>query len=262
MLTVKPPRRPLVVAWGGGVNSTAMLVEFAHLSVRPDLILFADTGAEKPETYAYRDLFAAWLRRQGFPELITVRNDGVYRTLEANCLATGTLPSLAYGFKSCSDKYKRRPQDKYVASWPQALKCWKAGGKVTKALGIDAGEAHRAGIEHDRRYRYVYPLIDWGWGRPECVAAIGRAGLPVPPKSACYFCPASKKHEVLWLAERHPELFARAVALERNAAPNLQTVRGLGRRWSWEDLAAGRLTLPMAAEPPDVGCLCFDGGED
>jgi hypothetical protein len=28
-----------------------MLVEFARRDIRPDLILFADTGGEKPETY-------------------------------------------------------------------------------------------------------------------------------------------------------------------------------------------------------------------
>jgi hypothetical protein len=30
-----------------------MLIEFAHRGIRPDLILFADTGGEKPETYQY-----------------------------------------------------------------------------------------------------------------------------------------------------------------------------------------------------------------
>lgn len=44
------PDCPLVVAYGLGVNSTAMLVEFARRGIRPDLILFADTGGEKPET--------------------------------------------------------------------------------------------------------------------------------------------------------------------------------------------------------------------
>ena len=40
------PDCPLVVAYGLGVNSTAMLVEFARLDIRPDLVLFADTGLE------------------------------------------------------------------------------------------------------------------------------------------------------------------------------------------------------------------------
>src|SRR6516162_3721221 len=40
------PDCPLVVAYGLGVDSTAMLIELAHRDIRPDLILFADTNGE------------------------------------------------------------------------------------------------------------------------------------------------------------------------------------------------------------------------
>jgi hypothetical protein len=46
------PDWPLVVAHGLGVSNTALLVEFARRHIRPDLILFADTGGEKSATYA------------------------------------------------------------------------------------------------------------------------------------------------------------------------------------------------------------------
>ena len=102
-----PPRPwpgcPLVVAYGLGVDSTAMLVEFARRGVRPDLILFADTGGEKPETYAYLPVIQKYLTRVGFPAVVTVRYQPTrarYHTLEEQCLHTGTLPSLAYGGKS------------------------------------------------------------------------------------------------------------------------------------------------------------------
>jgi 3'-phosphoadenosine 5'-phosphosulfate sulfotransferase (PAPS reductase)/FAD synthetase len=101
---VRPyPHCPLVVAYGLGVDSTAMLIEFAHRAIRPDLILFADTGGEKPETYAYLPVIQEYLARIGFPPVITVRyvpTRAVYHTLKAQCLHTGTLPSLAYGGKS------------------------------------------------------------------------------------------------------------------------------------------------------------------
>ncbi len=42
----------LVVSYGVGLDSTAMLVEMHNRGMRPDLILFSDTGGEKPETYA------------------------------------------------------------------------------------------------------------------------------------------------------------------------------------------------------------------
>jgi 3'-phosphoadenosine 5'-phosphosulfate sulfotransferase (PAPS reductase)/FAD synthetase len=97
------PGCPLVVAYGLGVDSTAMLIEFAYRGIRPDLILFADTGGEKPETYAYLPVIQDYLAHVGFPAVVTVRyvpTRAVYDTLEEQCLHTGTLPSLAYGGKS------------------------------------------------------------------------------------------------------------------------------------------------------------------
>ena len=61
-------------------------------------------------------------------------------------------------------------------------------------------------------------------------------GLPLPMKSACWMCPASKKHEVAWLARTHPELAEAATRMERLAHERgLTTTRGLGRRWSWSE---------------------------
>jgi hypothetical protein len=101
---VRPwPDCPLVVAYGLGVNSTAMLIEFTRRGIRPDLILFADTGGEKPETYAYLPVVQRYLAGVRFPPVTTVRYEptrAVYRTLEEQCLHTGTLPSLAYGGRS------------------------------------------------------------------------------------------------------------------------------------------------------------------
>jgi hypothetical protein len=80
-----------------------MLIEFAHHNIQPDLILFADTGGEKPETYAYLPIMQRFLASVHFPAVVTVRYQptrAVYNTLEKQCLHTGTLPSLAYGGKS------------------------------------------------------------------------------------------------------------------------------------------------------------------
>jgi hypothetical protein len=68
------------MADGLGVNSTALLIGLSRADVRPDLILFADTGSEKPETYAYLNVRRQWLRRVGFPDLIVVRRAWGSRT--------------------------------------------------------------------------------------------------------------------------------------------------------------------------------------
>src|SRR5437773_11547536 len=87
------PDCPLVVAYGLGVDSTALLIEFARRGIRPDLIQFADTGGEKPETYAYLGVIRPFLLRAGFPDVTVVRyhpTRAAYDTLEAQCLHTGT----------------------------------------------------------------------------------------------------------------------------------------------------------------------------
>lgn len=249
----------LVVRNGGGVNSIGVLVGLYEHGIVPDLIIFSDTGGEKPETYQYQQRHLwKWLRDAKFPAVKSVRNNGQYVTLENNCMEMRMLPSLAYGYKTCSDKYKRRPSDQFLNQW-LIQRPWIT--KITKVLGYDAGEPHRAKDYADKKYDFWYPLIEWGWRREDCIAAITRAGLPIPPKSSCFYCPASKKSEVIWLKDNHPDLFKRAVAMERNAS--LTTIKGLGRHWSWESLGrADDQQFRMFAEPPQIPCMCADGEDD
>lgn len=233
-------RPPLVVAYGMGVDSTAILVEMVRLGIRPDLILFADTGDEKPETYAYLAIINAFLRANGFPEVIVVRrlptksrkSGMVYRTLGENCVANETLPSLAFGRKGCSQKWKREPQDKHVNGWGPARESWKRGQKVVKLIGYDAGpkDARRSKIADDAKYTYLYPLREWVWDRERCVAEIERAGLPVPPKSACVFCPATKPEELEEMIRRDVQVAYKIIQMEAVAAPNLKNIAGLWRK--------------------------------
>ena len=254
-----------MLSYGGGTNSTAMLVGLHERGLRPDLILFADTGGEKPQTYEHVRVVSEWCESVGFPAVITVQTQnraGEYYTLEQRCLDNKMLPSIAYGFKACSEKHKRRPQDKYVNNWQPAKDVWASGQKVVKLIGYDADESRRAKIADDTRYVYQYPLIQWDWGRDECVDAIARAGLPQPGKSACFFCPSSKKAEVLDLVNNHPELFARAAAMEINA--DLHTIKGLGRNYSWRELVAANTaqSVLFPESGVSVDCGCYDGDEE
>jgi hypothetical protein len=227
-----------VIADGLGANSTALLIQLSRGGIRPDLILFADTGSEKPETYAYIEIQRSWLRRVGFPDLIVVRRRGVRvpdQTLEDQCLRTGTLPSLAYGGKSCSLKWKVAPQDKFCNRWEPALRCWQSGQRVVKAIGYDAGPSDGRRIKEfrDPKYRFWYPLREFGLDRAACIELIRSEGLPVPCKSACFFCPAMKKPELVQLQRDHPDLLERALEIEHRALPNLRSVQGLGRSFAW-----------------------------
>lgn len=64
------------------------------------------------------------------------------------------------------------------------------------------------------RYDVEYPLRLAGINRARCREIIVAAGLPVPPKSACFFCPAMHKEEIERLAVVDPEYYKLAIAME------------------------------------------------
>jgi len=255
-------KQPLVVSFGAGVDSTAVLVGLHNRGIVPDAIVFADTGAEKHSTYLHIIRMQAWLESVGFPSITIVRYvppRAPYKDLEGNCTKNETLPSLAFGHHSCSLKWKVEPQHRYLRSWAPAVDAWNRGETVVKAIGYDNSPADQkrakktfaiGGGKDAGKYTYWYPLQDWGWDRTECIKQIVAAGAPVPPKSSCYFCPAMKHDEILELSETHPDLFARALEMERIARDGrhgLQTVKGLGRNFAWADLDLAALAAKRDA---------------
>lgn len=140
-LDIKDAHSEFCVAWGAGVDSTAMLVRMVKIGLRPSLITFADTGAERPDTYAFIPIFSAWLVSKGFPKPVVCRyepqpatskryRDAVVKAAKdlkisltdievkrlsgiyGNMIANDTLPSIAFRRnKSCSVKYKLQAQE-------------------------------------------------------------------------------------------------------------------------------------------------------
>ena len=109
------------------------------------------------------------------------------------------------------------------------------------------------------RFEKIYPLVEWGWGRQECIESIRAAGMPLPGKTACFFCPSSKLHEIRSLPA---EFAARALAIEDGAQDGLTSVRGLGRSFAWRDVLYPRQKALDLAVPPSLPCECVDGEPD
>lgn len=260
-----------VVAYGGGVNSTAMLIGMHRKGIPIDLVLFADPGAEQPRTYAFLPVMDDWLARRRMPAIRTVYctdRNGDRLTLEQECLSSGTLPAIACGHKRCSLKHKIQPQEKFCNNYPPCREAWARGEKVFKYIGYDIGETQRKENakerdEADPKYTKIYALMDWGWTREDCIAAILQEGLPLPGKSSCFFCPSMKKREIRTLYHQNRELYDRAIAIEDGARPNLTTVKGLGRNWAWRDFVEADLrqtAMCWMFPEDDLPCNCHDGG--
>lgn len=222
---------PLVVNAGIGVNSTALLVELKRQGIRPDIVVFADVGDERPSTYAYIPVLNEWLDSVGFPQITTVRyqvgnfkNWPPYHTLGENCLTNGTLPGIAFGPKSCSVKWKRTPIEKHLKEHPAIKPLLAVGGRFTQYIGYDAGppDLRRRKVADtitDKLADQEYPLQTWGWDRMRCIKEIAKEGLMVPDKSSCTFCTAMKPFEVESLPKRE---LRKIVAMESRYFPRMK----------------------------------------
>ena len=215
-----------------------MIIELQSQGKPPDLVLFADTGSEYHETYAYIPLFHQWLDDHHIPFDIVryapTRLNGKpgYNTLLEDLLASKTLPAIAFGQHSCSLKWKIAPQTRAIERWQPAQQAWAASDKVTRLIGYDASprDLRRYGqsLRHDDpRFQNRFPLIEWGWGRDRCAERIRTAGLPLPRKSSCYFCTACKAEDIDTLPADH---LRHIMLIEAAAAPRLKTTEGLWRK--------------------------------
>jgi hypothetical protein len=214
-----------------------MLVALKLAGLRPDIITFADLAAEKPQTLDHLDSMNRVLSEWDWPTITACRKETLpgtgYSDLYGNCMVNETLPSLAFGMKSCSIKWKQQPQDqaiKGVKSGPNArdphpiwVEAQRRCERIVKLIGYDCG---RADMRRSRNlpvaaddFDFSYPLQILGWDRAACIHVITEVLGPdmVPIKSACFFCPASKIWELFWLAAHDPDLLERALVLERNA---------------------------------------------
>lgn len=264
----KPDESPVVVSWGAGIDSTAMLLNLKRLGEKPDLVVFADTGAEKAATMAYLPVMEEWLEMVEFPALTVVRRKGCdgkhgfYQTLEEECFTKRMFPSLAYHRNhSCATKWKVEPTERFIKGWLPARLAWSYGMPVVQLIGFE-NEKHEIArcnrLPESEHYSYRMPLIEWGWSRARCIVEIEndpllneiatRHGVPVlPPKSACYFCPATKPEELVQLGRTEPALLNKALELEHLVAPKLRALGGLwskptkAKPASWTEFATGQV---------------------
>lgn len=252
----------LAVAFGGGTNSTAMLCGFVDKGIKPDIILFADTGAEMPHTYDHVTIMQGKVKEWWGMEIEIVRAlyKGEFEGLENECLRGNKLPSIAYGGlnrRACSMKYKHAPQSKRLKAELKA----RGGKLVTRAIGFDVDEAHRVKPSPEEWAVNWYPLVEWMWQREHCMKAICRHGIPQPGKSACFFCTASRPSEIYDMAKQNPALLERALEIERRAQTRNRSKIGLGGAGNlWADWieAEKRQEKLMDIEPMHLPCGCLD----
>jgi 3'-phosphoadenosine 5'-phosphosulfate sulfotransferase (PAPS reductase)/FAD synthetase len=158
-----------------------------------------DHGCDWPETREY----VAMLREK-YPITVLKPNVGGFDNLYEFFWHHRFTPSKIS--RLCTDKFKVRVLHKYFES-----PCFVM-------IGIDAGESHRAKIAHRKGIENRWPLIEQEIDRQGCIEIIKSHNLPVPIKSGCWFCCFQRVSQWKDLRRKHPDLFCKAVQLEKRHA--------------------------------------------
>lgn len=217
-----------VFSYGGGVQSNAVLVLQAQGKLRNpyDVFVFANVGAdsENPETLEYVENVAKPFAAKHGIELVEVQKttrgepDTVVQALRRQQRSILIPVRMSHngkpGNRNCTQTFKIEVVDKWISSHGTQF--------VTIGIGISLDEFGRMRDVHwhdPRRYgtfkrRRDYPLIDLRLKRKECAQAIIDAGLPLPPRSSCFFCPYKRPEEWIDLRRDDPPLFEIAADLE------------------------------------------------
>lgn len=245
-----------VISYGGGVQSTALLVLAARREIDYPTFLFANVGddSEHPSTLAYvREVALPYAARAGLDlrQLERRRRDGSTETLmqRLNRPDIRSIPipvrmaNGAPGRRSCTADFKI----KVVGRWLREHGA-TALSPATVGIGISLDEIHRANRRRSEAHEQIeYPLLDLHLRRSDCERIIEDAGLPVPPKSACFFCPFRTVDA--WRRQRRdePELFMKAVQLEETIN---ERRAALGRDPAYLTRYGRVLTEAIPAEEP------------
>jgi hypothetical protein len=189
-----------------------------------------------------------------FHELQRVRRDGSIETIYGEITRPDNrsigipvyMSSGAPGNRSCTLDFKIAVCDRWLKAHgvktqlhqeAQVRKTWRWLSSVPKdhydehgtpdpvwsfprplavvGLGISLDEFQRMRTNSGLEWKQLdYPLIDLRLDRSQCMNMIAGAGLPVPPKSSCWFCPYHSTRAWQDLRTRRPDLFEKAVELE------------------------------------------------
>lgn len=208
----------------GGKDSSALAIYLQR--TRPELEIeyfFCDTGAELQETYEYLGKLEAVLG-QPIERLNAERDFAHYFRMRR-----GMLPSAQVRW--CTVDMKIKP-----------LERWVGDDTCISYVAIRADEDNRKGyVSTKPNIRPVFPFKEDGITYDDVIRILDEAGISLPSyyewrtRSGCYFCFYQRKAEWVGLAERHPEMFAKAVAIEKKVFADA----GLGgdadyREWASE----------------------------
>lgn len=194
----------------------------------PTAAIFADTGDEPESVYTWLAFLETLLPfpvirvRKGSESLMQaalrmkVTKDG--RRFSSSDIpmftrnqdgSTGKIPNRA-----CTRDFKIYPILKAARELGKIKRGQKTVG-VVQWIGISLDEVTRMKPSREKWASIRWPLIEKEMTRHDCLRWMAAKGYPIPPRSACVYCPYHSNHEWRRLRDEEPSEFQKAVTFEK-----------------------------------------------
>lgn len=225
-----------VLSVGAGVQSTtlALMAAVGAIGPLPDAMIFADPGAETGATMKHLDWLEGEVTRRTNGRMKCLRvaaETTITETIERRSAGSAGLRrdgepnrfvSVPFftgnggmGRRQCTREFKVEPltrlQRRLLGFEPRQR---IPVGSCEVWIGISTDEVVRAGAAFDRWAVNRYPLLEQRMARHDCIEWLIRNGFPVPPKSACVFCPYRSNAEWRDLRDNDPEAWEEAKRID------------------------------------------------
>ncbi|MBK8177185.1 MAG: hypothetical protein IPK66_18580 [Rhodospirillales bacterium] len=229
-----------ILSLGMGLQSTLIyLMSSLGELPRLDYAVFADPGSEMPETYAYLNWLISWQKSNNGVPIVVTGKKSLYNDLINGTNSTGgrfaSIPCFTKSAngeigilrRQCTKEYKIDEVNKSIRAL-YGLKKFARFPKTDLYMGITIDEITRMNYSKSNWATVFYPLCGYSatknklnkvysfysYNRGDCFRWYNKRHLPIPPKSACFFCPFQSDSRWQSMKVNQPEFFQLAVKLD------------------------------------------------
>ena len=219
-----------VLNFGAGVQSSVLYLLAHEGKLRFDAAIFADTQDEPQAVYQHLEEMRSlgqpeiWIRSIGClgDNLIRGRNATGGRFVSIPAFTKDANGKVGMVRRQCTREFKIDTVNRTIRRDLLDLKPRQRipkGVLIHQYFGISTDEAARAErakkrFEKIRHTIPVYPLLEMGWSRKDCLAYLREKLSYEVPKSSCVFCPYRTNQSWLHLKQADPVGWNRAVEID------------------------------------------------
>ena len=229
-----------IISLGLGQQSTTLyLMSSTGFIERADYAIFSDTGSESKATYEHLKWLKKWSKENKGIPILHVGKKSLFKDLIYGTGNSGnrfaSIPAFTKDVngkvgilkRQCTEEYKTQEIFKALRKI-YGLRYRQRTPDTEMWMGITLEEIERMRYPRTKWLTFVYPFLNAKskksslenvpyttiFNRANCVEWLKAYNFPVPPKSACIFCPFQSDHRWRELKLNQPEEWRKVVQLD------------------------------------------------